>query len=91
MTLTAHRGTAFGTSMHVVVTDPARLDAAIASVEEVVESIDRTCSRFRQDSELSRLLAGTGPREAIVSPVLAQALATARAAVGAPSDCATSE
>jgi thiamine biosynthesis lipoprotein len=77
MTLTAHRGTAFGTSMHVVVTDPARLDAAIAAVEAVVESIDLACSRFRDDSELSRLLAGTGPREGIVSPVLAQALATA--------------
>jgi FAD:protein FMN transferase len=77
MTLTAHRGTAFGTSMHVVVTDPAHLAAATASVEEVVESIDLACSRFREDSELSRLLAGPGPREAIVSPVLARALATA--------------
>jgi thiamine biosynthesis lipoprotein len=77
MTLTAHRGSAFGTSMHVVVTDPAYLDAATASVEEVVESIDLACSRFRDDSELSRLLAGVGPRDATVSPVLAQALATA--------------
>jgi FAD:protein FMN transferase len=77
MTLTAHRGSAFGTSMHVVVTDAAYLDAATASVEEVVESIDLACSRFRDDSELSRILAGPGPREAIVSPVLAQALATA--------------
>jgi thiamine biosynthesis lipoprotein ApbE len=77
MTLTAHRGTAFGTSMRVVVTDPDYLDAATAAVEEVVESIDLACSRFRDDSELSRILAGAGPSEAIVSPVLAQALATA--------------
>jgi thiamine biosynthesis lipoprotein ApbE len=77
MTVIAHRGTAFGTSMHVVVTKPEHLDAATASVERVVESIDLACSRFRDDSELSRLLAGTGPREAVVSPLLAQALATA--------------
>lgn len=63
--------------MRVVVTDPDYLDAATAAVEEVVESIDLACSRFRDDSELSRILAGGGPSEAIVSPVLAQALATA--------------
>jgi FAD:protein FMN transferase len=77
MNLTVHRGTAFGTSMRVVVTEPAHLDAATALVQEVVESIDLACSRFRDDSELSRILAGAGPREAIVSTVLAQALATA--------------
>jgi thiamine biosynthesis lipoprotein ApbE len=77
MTLPAFRGTALGTSMHVVVTDPAHLDAATASVTWVVESIDRACSRFRDDSELSRLLAAFGPREQTVSPLLAQALATA--------------
>ena len=63
--------------MHVVVTKPEHLEAATASVERVVESIDLACSRFRDDSELSRLLAGTGPREAVVSPLLVQALATA--------------
>jgi thiamine biosynthesis lipoprotein ApbE len=77
MTLAAYRGTALGTSMHVVVTDPAHLDAATACVTRVVESIDRACSRFRDDSELSRLLAAVGPRETVVSPLLAQALATA--------------
>ena len=77
MILTAYRGTAFGTSMHVVVTDPAHLDTARASVERIVELIDIACSRFRDDSELSRLLAGEGPKEAVVSPLLAQALATA--------------
>jgi thiamine biosynthesis lipoprotein ApbE len=77
MTLPAFRGTALGTSMHVVVTDPAHLDAATASVAWVVESIDRACSRFRDDSELSRLLATPGHRETVVSPLLAEALATA--------------
>ena len=35
------------------------------------------CSRFRDDSELSRFQAGDGRHEGIVSPLLAQALATA--------------
>ena len=63
--------------MHVVVTDPETLEAATASAQAVVDSIDQACSRFRDDSELSRLGAGDGPREGIVSPLLARALATA--------------
>ena len=61
----------------MVVTDPETLEAATASVQAVVDSIDQACSRFRDDSELSRLGAGDGPREGIVSPLLARALATA--------------
>jgi thiamine biosynthesis lipoprotein len=63
--------------MHVVVTDPDTLGAATDAVEGVVEAIDLACSRFRDDSELSRFQAGHGRREGIVSPLLAQALATA--------------
>ncbi len=63
--------------MDVVVTDPDRLGVATAAVEHLVAAIDLACSRFREDSELSRLQAGDGPREAVVSPLLAQALATA--------------
>jgi thiamine biosynthesis lipoprotein ApbE len=77
MTLAAHRGTALGTSMHVVVTDPDTLGRATSAVEDVVAAIDMACSRFRDDSELSRFQAGGGRHEGIVSPLLAQALATA--------------
>ena len=77
MTLGAYRGSALGTSMHVVVTDPRDLDAATAAVQEVVAAIDSACSRFREDSELSRFQAGEGRKEGVVSPLLAQALATA--------------
>jgi len=77
MTLAAHRGTALGTSMHVVVTDSHMLGAATAAVEAVVRAIDEACSRFRDDSELSRLQAGEGRHESVVSPLLADALATA--------------
>jgi thiamine biosynthesis lipoprotein len=77
MTPAAYRGTALGTSMHVVVTDRGTLDAAIYAVQAAVGAIDLACSRFRKDSELSRLQAGDGRREGVVSPLLAQALATA--------------
>ena len=63
--------------MHVVVTDPDGLDAATARVQEVVAAVDLACSRFREDSELSRLQVGEGLREGVVSSLLAQALATA--------------
>jgi thiamine biosynthesis lipoprotein ApbE len=77
MTLATYRGSALGTSMNVVVTDPDSLDAATAAVEALVGAIDLACSRFREDSELSRLQAGDGRREGTVTPLLAQALATA--------------
>jgi thiamine biosynthesis lipoprotein ApbE len=77
MTVTAHRGTAFGTLMQVVVTDPDHLERATSAVERVVESIDETCSRFRDDSELSILLANPGRHEATVSEMLGRAIATA--------------
>jgi thiamine biosynthesis lipoprotein len=77
MTLAAYRGAALGTSMHVIVTDRSALDTATAAVQDVVAAIDAACSRFRDDSELTRLLAGNGRREGVVSPLLAQALATA--------------
>lgn len=63
--------------MHVVVTDPDSLGAATTAVESVVAAVDEACSRFRDDSELSRLMAGVGPHEGTVSPLLAEALATA--------------
>jgi len=77
VSLPSYHGTALGTSVHVVVTDPEHLDRAVATVERVVAAIDLACSRFRDDSELSRLQAGDGPHEAVVSPLLAQALAAA--------------
>jgi thiamine biosynthesis lipoprotein len=77
MTLGAYRGSTLGTSMHVVVTDPRDLAAATAAVQEVVAAIDIACSRFREDSELSRFQTGEGRKEGIVSPLLAQALAAA--------------
>jgi FAD:protein FMN transferase len=51
---------ALGTGIVLRVTEPAGLRAARASVEAELAAIDRACSRFRGDSELSRLNAGAG-------------------------------
>jgi thiamine biosynthesis lipoprotein ApbE len=64
---------ALGTSVVVRVIDPGALDAARAAVERELNRIDRACSRFRADSELSRVNARAG-RLTQVSPLLAEAL-----------------
>jgi thiamine biosynthesis lipoprotein len=51
---------ALGTSATVVVVDRARLAVACAGVQEVIEEIDRAASRFREDSEISRVNAAGG-------------------------------
>lgn len=67
---------ALGGSLRLVVTDPRSLRAAKAAVDEVIEAIDAAASRFREDSELSRLNA-TPEREVVVSRLLGQAIAAA--------------
>lgn len=66
---------ALGTSLRVVVWD-GDLASAKQAVDAVVREIDSTCSRFRPDSEISRLLATPG-RETRVSPLLFEALRVA--------------
>jgi thiamine biosynthesis lipoprotein ApbE len=67
---------ALGGSMRVIVTRPQSLLAAKTAVDEVIRAIDEAASRFRQDSELSRLNAM--PDKVIkVSPLLAKAIETA--------------
>jgi thiamine biosynthesis lipoprotein len=67
---------ALGGSVRVIVTRPQSLIAAKAAVDEVIRAIDAAASRFREDSELSRLNAM--PDKVIkVSPLLAQAIETA--------------
>jgi thiamine biosynthesis lipoprotein ApbE len=65
---------ALGTLMRVVVTLPERLATAKAAADKVIAAIDQAASRFREDSELSRL--NRQPGEAVrISALLAQALA----------------
>jgi len=67
---------ALGGSVRVIVTRPADLARAKAAVDKVVEAIDLAASRFREDSELSRLNARPN-QEVVVSPLLTQAIAAA--------------
>lgn len=76
------RFAALGTTAVVAVTRPRRLAAAVAEVEAEIAEIDRTCSRFRPDSELM-LLQRAPDRPATVSPLLAEALSVALSAAEA--------
>lgn len=67
---------ALGTVVSVIVTDDAARGAASAILREEVSAVDAACSRFRADSELSRLNRAGG-RQIAVSQFFANALATA--------------
>ena len=68
--------TALGTGVRVVTVDPSSIDAATAAVEAVLEAVDRACSRFRSDSEITAFNTSAG-RTVRVSALFARALAAA--------------
>jgi FAD:protein FMN transferase len=68
--------TALGTSVVLKVRDPEALEPARAIVEEDLARVDRACSRFRPDSDLSRVNARPG-RRVRVDEVLAEAVEVA--------------
>jgi len=79
MTVAVKSWKALGTSVHVLATDAGGLGRATTAVSEVLEDVDTACSRFREDSELSRLNASPG-RVVRVSPLLATAIDAAQRA-----------
>lgn len=66
---------ALGTSVHLLVAD-GDPELARAAVQDILERVDRTYSRFRRDSELS-LIAERSGQTARVSPLLGLAVAAA--------------
>ncbi|MFI5084393.1 MAG: FAD:protein FMN transferase [Actinomycetales bacterium] len=62
--------TVWGLQASVVVTEPASLPAARVLVRRTLAAVDEACSRFRSDSELSRLQP-LPPGGATVTPMLA--------------------
>jgi thiamine biosynthesis lipoprotein ApbE len=74
--LTTARWEALGTSVVLRLADPVALDVARTAVERELDAIDRACSRFRADSELSRVNRAGG-RPTRVSPLLMEALTIA--------------
>lgn len=67
---------ALGTTAVVAVTDPARRDDAVALVAAELAALDAACSRFREDSELTRVVRAAG-RPVRVSTLLLEAIAVA--------------
>jgi thiamine biosynthesis lipoprotein len=65
---------ALGTNMRLIVTRPDLLSAAKAAADRVITAIDEAASRFRDDSEISRINREPG-RHIHVSPLMARALA----------------
>ena len=78
MSAAFERFRALGTTAVVGTTDADKIFAATAIALEEIEACDLACSRFREDSELSRL--NNGERIASPSEWLCAALATALAA-----------
>ena len=62
-----------GTSVHVLSTHDDGLEAATTAVRDVLEDVDEAYSRFRSDSELTRLNGNAG-RTISISPLLATAI-----------------
>lgn len=68
------RWEALGTTVVLRVADPLWLPRASAILTRELEAIDRACSRFRPDSDLSRVNARSGGAPVSVPPLLVQAL-----------------
>ncbi|MER6418244.1 FAD:protein FMN transferase [Streptomyces sp. NPDC001137] len=64
---------ALGTTAALLVTDPGALPAATAVLRAELATVDLTCSRFRPDSELTRVNLGAGT-SMTVSAYFAEAL-----------------
>ena len=71
---------ALGTHCAVGVADPAAVPVALRAVAAEIEACDRACSRFRADSELSRLNAGAGRHVPVSDRLLDDLDAAIRAA-----------
>jgi len=70
----------FGTTAVLVVTDPAALGTARSIADAELAAVDLACSRFRPDSELSRLNATGGelvPVSELFAALIAEALRAA--------------
>lgn len=80
--LAGARWEALGSTVVLRLTDAGALAQARDRVEHELAAIDRACSRFRADSELSRVNARAG-RRVSVSPLLVAALELALGAAGA--------
>jgi thiamine biosynthesis lipoprotein len=80
------RFAALGTTVVVAVTDDAAIGEACSTLVDQLERLDRTCSRFRSDSELQRANARAGSM-VVVSPLLAELIQAALTAAETTGGC----
>ncbi len=71
------RWEALGTSVVLCVTEPLWLPRASAILARELDAIDRACSRFRPDSDLTRVNTHAGGPPVPVAPLLVEALQVA--------------
>ncbi|TMK38372.1 MAG: FAD:protein FMN transferase, partial [Actinobacteria bacterium] len=72
----ADRWSALGTEACLLCTQPRALPSARRAVDEELRAIDLACSRFRDDSELTRVNRCAG-REVTIGPLLLEAVEAA--------------
>lgn len=72
----------WSTTASVVVTDPAALGAAVEVVRAGLDEVERACSRFRPDSEISGLTAGRNRLSPMLADLVGTALDAAEASAG---------
>jgi len=79
---TTHDFEIWSTTGRVVVTDPAALGSVVEIVRAGLDDVERACSRFRPDSELSVLRPGTSRLSPLLADLVATALDAAEASAG---------
>lgn len=72
----------WSTTGRVVVTDPRALGAVLEIVRTGLDDVERACSRFRPDSELTTLAPGTHRLSPLLADLVATALDAAEASGG---------
>jgi thiamine biosynthesis lipoprotein len=79
---TTHRFDLWSTTGTVVVTDPAALGSVVEIVRAGLDDVERACSRFRADSEISGLAPGRNRLSPMLADLVGTALDAAEASAG---------
>ena len=79
---TTYRFDLWSTTGTVVVTDPAALGSVVEIVRAGLDDVERACSRFRPDSEISGLTPGRNRLSPMLADLVGTALDAAEASAG---------
>jgi thiamine biosynthesis lipoprotein len=79
---TTYRFDLWSTTATVVVTDPAALGSVVEIVRTGLDDVERACSRFRPDSEISGLTPGRNRLSPLLADLVGTALDAAEASAG---------